>query len=141
MKTQLRTFTFILLAIVAIVAVLTFRAFAAGTKPQFKPRKFTLKIGPGPTNYADVDINAFTKALKDAHFPDDAIDIDYLEAPGKPVKHYPPVPVTIKTDKVTTSEVAKSGSAGDSVANDPSVTHRLTSDNKTDIKNVLDTFQ
>jgi len=143
MKTLSRTFVFVVAVVVAIVAAFSFRAFAAGSKSStVGSHKFKLKIGKTQTDYVDVDINALKQILNRPTFPKDGIDIDYLEAPGKPVQHWPPVPpLSIKTDKVTTSEVARNASAGESVANDPNVTRFLSSDNKTDIIDVLNTFQ
>jgi hypothetical protein len=143
MKTLSGTFAFIVVAVMAILAVVSFRSFAAGSKTSaVGAHKFKLKIGKTQTDYVDVDTNALKQILNRPTFSKDGIDIDYLEAPGKPVQHWPPVPpLSIKTDKVTTSEVARNASAGESVANDPNVTRFLSSDNKTDIIDVLNTFQ
>jgi len=140
MKTKSGTFAFIVVAVIAILAVVSFRSFAAGSKTSaVGAHKFKLKIGKTQTDYVDGDIKTLKQILNRPTFPKDGIDIDYLEAPGKPVQHWPPV--SIKTDKVTTSEVARNASAGESVANDPNVTRFLSSDNKTDIIDVLNTFQ
>jgi len=75
-------------------------------------------------------------------FPPDGIDIYYSEKDGAAVQHWSAVPpLSIKTDKVTTSEVAKNASAEDAVANDPNVTRFLSSDNKDDLITVLGTFK
>jgi len=140
MKTKSGTFAFIVVAVIAILAVVSFRSFAAGSKTSaVGAHKFKLKIGKTQTDYVDGDIKTLKQILNRPTFPKDGIDIDYLEAPGKPVQHWPPV--SIKTDKVTTSEVARNAAAGESVANDPNVTRFLSSDNKTDIIDVLNTFQ
>jgi hypothetical protein len=141
MKTLSGTFAFIVVAVIAILAVVSFRSFAAGSKTSaVGPHKFKLKIGKSQTDYVDVTKRQdFIDVVK--KFSSDGVDIDYLEAPGKPVEHWPPVPVSLKTDKMTTSEVAKNASAGESVANDPNVTRFLSSDNKTDIIDVLNTFK
>jgi hypothetical protein len=107
-------------------------------------KEFTLKIGRTPTDYVDLKSkDAFIQAL--SKFGEDQYEINFLDHPGAPVEHYPPLPHSpttgIKTDKVTTSEVAQNALAGGSVANDPNVTHRLSSDSATDLKNVLDTFK
>jgi hypothetical protein len=137
MRTISGTFIFVVAAVIAVVAVLSFHAFAAGSKPTaVGAKKFKLKIGKTQTDYVDVDIDAFKKALE--KFSEGDIDIYYLEKDGAPVKHWPPV--SIKTDKVTTSEVAKNTSAG-SVANDPNVTRNLSTDSAADLKAVLDTFK
>ncbi len=142
MKTLSGTFVFVVLAVIAIVAVFTFRVFA---QPQpVGPKKFNLKIGRTATEYVDVKSkDAFVEALR--HFGEDQYDINFLDHPGAPVEHYPPLPHSaktgIKTDKITTSEIAKRGPAGDSAANDPNATQHLSADSATDIKSVLDTFQ
>jgi hypothetical protein len=141
MKTLSGTFVFVVLAVIAIVAVFTFRAFA---QPKtVGPKKFNLKIGRTATEYVDVKSkDAFIAALK--RFGEDQYQIDFLDHPGAPVEHYPPLPHSaktgIKTDKVTASEMAKRGAAGES-ANDPSVVSHLSADSAEDIKSVLDTFQ
>ena len=138
MKTLLRTFVFVVAALVTIAAILSFHAFAAGSKPTaVGAKKFKLKIGKTQTDYVDVDIDAFKKALE--KFSEGDIDIYYLEKDGAPVKHWPPV--SIKTDKVTTSEVAKNAATEGAVANDPNVTRLLSTDSATDLKAVLDTFK
>jgi hypothetical protein len=142
MKTLSGTFVFVVLAVIAIVAVFTFRVFA---QPQpVGPKKFNLKIGRTATEYVDVKSkDAFIEALK--RFGEDQYQINFLDHPGAPVEHYPPLPHSaktgIKTDKITTSEIAKRGPAGDSAANDPNATQHLSADSATDIKSVLDTFQ
>jgi len=140
MKTLSRTFVFVVLAVIAIVAVLTFRAVAQSPQPA-AAKKFTLNIGRTTTDYVDVTSKeAFIKAL--TPFGDDQYEINFLDHPGAPVEHYPPRPkISIKTDKVTRSELAQRAPAGESAANDPSVTTHLSSDSATDIKSVLDTFK
>lgn len=141
MKTLSGTFLFVVLAVIAIVAVFTFRAFA---QPKtVGPKKFNLKIGRTATEYVDVKSkDAFIEALK--RFGEDQYQIDFLDHPGAPIEHYPPLPHSaktgIKTDKVTISEIAKRGATGES-ANDPNVVTHLSADSATDIKSVLDTFQ
>jgi hypothetical protein len=142
MKTLSRTFVFVVLVVIAIGAVVTFNAFAAGSaKHAVVPKKFHLKIGKTPTDYADVTSkDDFIKKLR--QFGEDQYDFDFVDHAGGAVEHYPPLPkMGIKTDKVTTSEVAQNAPAGESAANDPNVTHLLTSDSATDIKSFLDTFK
>jgi hypothetical protein len=135
MKTLSGTFTFVVLAVVAIVVVITFRAFAQ--PPAGK--KFVLNIGRSAQEYVDVrDKNAFDKALRalESHggqyeiaFKDDGHVTDPYHA------------LNIKIDKVTTSKVAQNAPAGESAANDPNVVHLLRSDSAADVKDVLDTFK
>jgi hypothetical protein len=144
MKTLSGTFAFIVVAVMAILAVVSFRSFAAGSKQHtVADKKFRLKIGKTLSDYADVrSKDEFIKALDT--FPPDQYDIYYIEGTGATPEHYPPLPqhkTGLKTDKVTASEVARNAPQGESVANDPNATHLLTSDNATEIKAVLDTFK
>jgi hypothetical protein len=145
MKTISGTFVFVVLAVIAIVAVVSFRAFAAGSQQKtVGPKKFNLKIGRTATEYVDVKSkDAFVDSLK--RFGEDQYQINFLDHPGAAVEHYPPLPHSaktgIKTDKVTTSEIAKRAPAGESAANDPNVVTHLSADSATDIKSVLDTFK
>ena len=146
MKTVSGTFTAVVLAIVAIVAVLTFRAFATATPAQTSAhQKFTLKIG-GPTKDDYVDLksqDAFDTALKTLGDHGGQYQIRFLAKEGAtPIDPYHPGDhASIKTDKVTMSDLAKNAPAGESAANDPNVTVRISSNDATDIKAVLDTFK
>jgi hypothetical protein len=138
MKTLSRTFVFVVLAVIAIVAVLSFRAFA---QPQASAdKKFVLNIGRTTEDYVDLrDKNAFDRALNDLKNHGGQYEIRFKPDHGNVIDHYQPV--SIKTDKVTTSEVAQNAPAGESAANDPNVTNHLSADSATDIKSVLDTFK
>ena len=137
MKTLSGTFTFVVLAAVAIVVVITFRAFAQPTQPP-AAKKFVLNIGRTAQDYVDVDKTKFDEALRklarnggqyEIGFKDDGHVTDPYHA------------LNIKIDKVTTSKVAQNSPAGESAANDPNVVHLLRSDSAPDIKDVLDTFK
>jgi len=137
MKTLSGTFTFVVLAVVAIVVVITFRAFAQPTQPP-AAKKFVLNIGRTAQDYVDVDKTKFDEALRklarngglyEIGFKDDGHVTDPYHA------------LNIKIDKVTTSKVAQNSPAGESAANDPNVVHLLRSDSAPDIKDVLDTFK
>ena len=153
MKTLSGTFAFklALLAVIAIVAVLTFRAFAQGTPTPASADgkfKFALKIGKTKTDFVDVKSKGeFDDALcilekngGDIH------EVGYKEdanASPTPIGQYKPKcrNASINTDKVTKSELAKNAPAGESAANDPNAVFRVQSNSATDIKNVLDTFK
>ena len=146
MKTVSGTFTAVVLAIVAIVADLTFRAFATATPAKTSAhQKFTLKIG-GPTKDDYVDLksqDAFDTALKTLGDHGGQYQIRFLAKEGAtPIDPYHPGDhASIKTDKVTMSELAKNAPAGESAANDPNVTVRVSSNDPGDIKAVLDTLK
>jgi hypothetical protein len=152
MKALSGTFAFklALVAAIAVVAVLTFRAFAQGTptSPPPGPFKFTLKIGKTQTEYVDVKSK---KEFDDALCNMEKNGGDIHEVGYKEDAHASPTPIgeykpkcrtaSINTDKVTTSELAKNAPAGESAANDPNAVFRVQSNSATDIKNVLDTFK
>jgi len=136
MKTLSGTFTFVVLAVVAIVVVLAFRAFAQ--PPAGK--KFVLNIGRTAEDYVDVkDKNAFDKALRALESHGGQYEIAFKHDDGHVTDPYHAL--NIKIDKVTTSKVAQNSPAGESAANDPNATHHLSSDSAPDIKAVLDTFK
>jgi len=141
MKTLSGTFVFVVLAVIAIGTVLSFRAFAAGSRQQASAaKKFVLTIGRTTEDYVDLkDKNAFDRALTDLNNNGGHSEIRYKPDHGNVIDHYQPV--SIKTDKVTTSEVAQNAPAGESAANDPNVTHFLSSDSATKITAVLATFK
>jgi hypothetical protein len=140
MKTRSGTFVFIVLTVIAVVAVLSFRAFAAGSKQHTDPpKKFTLKIGRTATDYLDVNKDEFNDALSKLASNGGEYEIGFKDDQGKVTDPYHAL--NIKTDKVTTSKVAQNAAAGESAANDPNAVHVLKSDNATDVKNVLATFK
>lgn len=141
MKTVTGTFVFFVGAIVAIIAVLSFRAFATGSTQQAAdPQKFTLNIGRTADEYVDLkDKSAFDRALKALKDHGGQFAIRFKPAQGNVIENYQPV--SMKTDKAMTSEVAQREPAGESAANDPNVVNHLSSDYAPDIKTVLDTFK
>jgi hypothetical protein len=141
MKTPSRTLTYVALALAVIVAAFAFRTFATAPPTPSDPQKFNLTIGRTADDYVDLkDKNAFDKALSDLTSHGGQYQLSYkATATSTPIGSYRPV--TIKTDKVTTSKVAQNASAGESVANDPNVVSHLSSDLASDVKNVLATFK
>ena len=143
MKTLSRTFVFVVLAAIAIGTVLSFRAFAVGSRQEASAdKRFVLTIGRTAQDYADVDKDTFDKALTVLASHGGQYEIGFKDGDGKVTDPYHPYhALNIKTDKVTTSEVAQNAPAGESAANDPNVTHLLYSDSATDITAVLATFK
>jgi len=140
MKTKSGTFVFVVAAVIAVVAVLSFGALAAGSKHEgADPKKFTLKIGRTTEDYLDVDKDAFDKAVKALKDHGGQYSIKFKDNNGKVTDPY--TVTSIQTDKVTTSKVAQNATEGQSVANDPNVTRNLTADSAPDLKAVLDTFK
>src|SRR6266705_1261412 len=155
MKTLSRTGPFIVLPFIAIVATLAFRAFSAATPtpmptctPAFPcPMKIVREIGgPGPNKYAELkNPNGvdFDKALNNLETNGGQYCIRFLPSGPHPTPEEPYKPhhhlASIKTDKATTSEVARTTATDASAANDPNAVYRITSNSATDIQNVLNT--
>jgi len=139
MKTLSGTFTFVVLAAVAIVVVITFRAFAQPPQPG-AGKKFVLNIGRTAQDYVDVrDKNAFDGALRALESHGGQYEIGFKDDNGHVTDPYHAL--NIKIDKVTTSKVAQNSPAGESAANDPNATHHLSSDSAPYIKSVLNTLK
>jgi hypothetical protein len=140
MKTLSGIVGFVVVVVIGIVGSLAFRgAFAMGSAKQaFAAQKFALEMG----RYVEVEQPDFDNALKKLAGNGGQYDIEYLKEEGAPLKHYRAGRhVSIKTDKVTKSELASSAAAGESAANDPNVTYRVTSNEATDFKDVVKTFK
>jgi hypothetical protein len=142
MKTLSGRFAFklALLTAIAIVAALAFRAFATATPtPTPAQQKFTLYIG----EYAgvpDAEQDAFKKALEKLKKNGGQCELTFLRKEGEqPIKGYCDN-LSLKTDKVTKSELASSAAAGESAANDPNLTYRVSSNDATDFKDVVKMF-
>jgi len=166
MKTLFGKFGFPLLALIAIIVVLAIRGFAQPTTtpstttcPEPHDMLVNVKIG-GPGNTCKPD-NTFLK-LKDPNQDPTVHDglNDKLNALAQGGGQYKICfkdkdgnthdchhahgllggPASIKTDKITTSEVARRAQVQGSAANDPNVMHRLSSNSPTDVANVLNTL-
>jgi hypothetical protein len=138
MKTLSGTFTFVVLTVIGIVAVFTFRVLAQGSgepSPAVVDKKFVLKIG-GPTkeDYAEVTSEAAFKAAL-GRLGKDQYHIRFKDDSGKITDPY--YALSIKTDKVTTSELAKSAATGELTSIGRHVTIKVTSDNVADLTEVL----
>jgi hypothetical protein len=145
MKTLSRTFAFILLAIVAIVALMS-------CATRFGIYKYERQIGDPnahPPVYrgfkkGDDNDSDFRRALIALKQNEGACEITILH----PGPHQTPIPgycehlnaVKIKTDRVIKSKTANNPAAGESAANDPNVTWRVMSNNLDDVNNVMNTL-
>jgi hypothetical protein len=151
MKAVSGTFAFRLavLTVIAIVATLTFRAFASGPCPPAfsNPKKIVKEIGgPGPDKYADLknpDGVDFDKALNTLAKNGGQYCIRFLSNPGaKPEEPYKPHHLaSIKTDRVKKSAAANLAATDASAANDPNAVYRVTSDSQRDIDAVMATLK
>ena len=144
MKTLSRTFAFILLAIVAIVAFMS-------CVTKFDNYKYVRQIGDPnahPPVYrgfkkGDDNDSDFRRALIALKRNGGACEITILH----PGPHQTPIPgycehlnaVKLKTDRVMKSKTANNTVAAESVANDPNVTWRIQA-NLEDMNNVMNTL-
>jgi len=133
MKTPSGTLIVIIAAVIAIGSVLIFRTFAQGPGKLPDDKKFTLHIGHGDEDWAEINKPAFDEALRPLDLKKQ-FSIRYKkDKDAKVDPDYHPPRISLKTDKVTTSELAKNAPPGD-----PHVTQRVTSNSVEDIKKVLD---
>jgi hypothetical protein len=139
MKTPSGTFIVIILTMIAIASILIFQACAttAGGGPTVSKR-FTLQIGKDKDTFVEFkkggkpQFDSKLRALGIANYK-----IRYKADPtATPVEDYHPPKVALKTDNVTTSEVAKNEPPGD-----PHVTQKVQSDYIADIEDVLNTLK
>jgi hypothetical protein len=126
---------------VGALAVFAFRAFAQSpasqSNPNYNAKTFELKLKDA--KFKNDDEKAFNAALQ--KFADDQMDLTVTPRSGAP-SHYPPKPkVSIKTDKVTTSELAERAKAGELTPIGTNVVTKVSSASAQDIKDVLDTLQ
>jgi hypothetical protein len=132
MKTLSGTFAFVVLAVIGLVTLISCPA-----KFAFTEQKFTLHFKEAEVR----DEDAFKNALKTLKKHGGQCYIKFVRKDGETIKDYcDKLDVDLKTDKVTKSEVANSAAAGESAANDPYATYKVTSADPTDIKTVLDAF-
>lgn len=143
MKTLSGTFAFVALTVIASVTLPSCYRKKVSNEVRCSDQMFYLEFGTKTTYVEVTSKDAFIEALR--HFAGDQYQVNFLDRPDGPVEHYPPLPHSaktgIKTDKVTTSELAQNSPAGESAAYDPNATYRVYSNDKTDIENVLKTFK
>jgi len=151
MKTLSGTFAFVVLAVIAIVTLPSCsrkQVTEADECPTDKKLllKFGKKIHPHPPEYEYVEVNkdAFDEALCALKENHGHFKVSYkANDAATPIDPYDPTCPTasINTDKVTTSELAKNGPAGESAAYDPNVVYRVNANSLKDIKDVLNSFK
>jgi len=139
MKTPSRTFIVIVLVLIATVSVVIFQACATGSDGARDGHKFFVKIGKDENTFVEFvqpgGKEKFDKVLR--RLPSEQYSIRYKKDDRAEVDpDYHPPRIGLKTDKVTTSELAKNEPIGD-----PSVTKKIQSNEVADIKDVLDALQ
>ena len=135
MKTPSGTFAFIIIAVAAAALIPIFRSVASKPGDPREDQKLTLKIGRGENDFVDVNQSAFDEALRDVQNHGGNYQIRFKADANASVtpSYTPPPKLSLKTDQVTTSELAKNAPPGD-----PNVTRRVTCNAIEDIKKVLD---
>jgi len=146
MKTPSRTSIVIVLAVIATVSVVIFQGCVTEsggtTQDEFA---FNLAIGKYAGKSEEFvefknEKNAkprFYEVLRNLHGLRGSYQIHYKKDPGTEVdNNYHPPTVSLKTDKVTTSELAKNEPIGD-----PNVTKKIQSIYPADIEKVLSTLK
>jgi hypothetical protein len=126
MKTLSGTFAFVVLAVIAVVTLI-----GCPPKHAFTEQKFTLHF-----KEAEVpDEEAFKKALTGLkeHGGQYRLRLKHNNEVTDPYD-----PLSLKTDKVTKSEVANRAAAGESTA---SISYKVTSADPTDIEGVVKTLK
>jgi hypothetical protein len=142
MKALSGTSKVMILVVIGMVAILSFRVFAQPnpepTEPPASKATFVLKI---KTVTPVKDEARFENVLK--HLKTQLYDIVLHEENGKE-KHLLPnsnAKLDIKTDKVTTSEAAKNAPNGELTLIQTRATRQVASMDTSDIKSVLDELQ
>ena len=140
MKTLSRAITFKSIALigVAILATVTIRAFSQSATPRPAPaeRQLTLKFKDAELkDDNDAAFKSAVRALKGEQY-----SLRLKHSGGNVEEIMPRTGASIKIDKVTTSELAKSSDA-EFTAIGIHVTQSVTSANKAEIQSVLDTLK
>ena len=141
MKTPSRTFIIIAPVLSAIVSVVIFQACATQSGGAGNGNKFFLNIGKDENTFVEFKDNPkegkdrFDAVLR--RLPSEQYSIRYKEHDdSQVVDPYHPPSISLKTDKVTTSELAKNEPIGD-----PNVTKVVQSNEVADIKDVLNALK
>ena len=134
MKTPSRTVIFTVFVPIAIVSVVIFQA----CENRLWDKKIVVKIGKDKDSFVEFrDKNAFDCAL--AALGPDNYQIRYkADASATPVDNYQPTcqhKTGLKTDSITTSELAKNEPPGD-----PKVTQKIQSNDPTAVEKLLSTL-
>lgn len=154
MKTLSRTFRFVVLGVIVTVVVVSCCTFGL-----LKDTTSHIEVGNsyvelGRTKYRTYvdwkNKHDFDKALAQVHANNGKICVCVLESSGTPYPHnlnndcprnYRCYSENIRTVKVTKSKAADKIAAGEAVANDPNVMHRVQSPVPADIIKVLGTLK
>jgi hypothetical protein len=143
MKTPSRTSIVIVLAVIATVSVVIFQGCVTESDRARQDNKYLLKIGKDPDSFVDFKDNPkegkdrFDDVLRRLDNGNGTYEIRYLaKNGGTAVEHYHPPHLSLKTNKVTTSELAKNEPPGD-----PNITQRIQSNDAADIQKALNSLK
>src|SRR5882724_5151128 len=140
MKTLSGTSKVMILVVIGMVAILSFRVFAQPfpepTEPPASKATFVLKI---KTAAPVKDPAHFEDVLK--HLKTQLYDIVLHDGKEKHLLPNSNAKLDIKTDKVTTSEAAKNAPTGELTLIQTRATRQVASMSTSDIKSVLDELQ
>lgn len=136
MKTPSGKFKVIVLAVIATVSIVIFQACA---NELWNGKEMTLKIGKDKDTFVEFvqpgGKEKFDKVLR--RLPKEQYSIRYKKNDQAEVDpDYHPPTISLKTDKVTTSELAKNEPPGD-----PHVTQKVKTNKLQDIKDILDALK
>jgi hypothetical protein len=139
MKTPSRTFIIIVVVLSAIVSVVIFQACATQSGGAGNGNKFFVKIGKDENTFVEFvqpgGKEKFDRVLR--RLSTEQYSIRYKKDDQAEVDpDYHPPRIGLKTDKVTTSELAKNDPPGD-----PNVTKVVQSNEVADIKDVLNALK
>jgi len=141
MKTPSRTFIIIAPVLSAIVSVVIFQACATQSGGAGNGNKFFLNIGKDENTFVEFKDNPkegkdrFDAVLR--RLPSEQYSIRYKEHDdSQVVDPYHPPSISLKTDKVTTSEIAKNEPPGD-----PHITQKVATDKLQDVKDIIDSLE
>jgi hypothetical protein len=137
MKTLSGTSKLVILAAIVAVAVLTFRTFAQSPSPE-PEKKFVLNITKTDEVKSETQFKNVLKNLGERAIY--KIDMVHNEG-GEPEHLSGGSKLGLKTDKVTTSEVARSASAGELTSIGIHVTQQVASNDPADIIAVLNALK
>lgn len=136
MKTPSGKFKVIGLAVIATVSVVIFQGCVSVISDGIE---MTLKIGKDENTFVEF-VQPGGKAKFDTvlrRLSTNQYHIRYKEKEGAEVDpDYHPPTISLKTDKVTTSELAKNEPIGD-----PSITYKIRTNKLQDVKDILDALK
>jgi hypothetical protein len=146
MKTLSGTLAFVVLAVIAIVTILSCQTLHYANRrpehiignPDVSPRQYRELKKPLPQGEDD-----FRAALKTLKKNGGDCQIYFLRKYGadEVFNYCDDIHVSLKTDKITRSEAANRVGADESTANDPHATYRIASPSQPDIDAVLQTLK